>query len=74
MEKPQELFGGRSVDDLLRGFVSGEIAPVAHGKWTTHRTLTHDGEWYCSVCEYEPTVFENTKFCPNCGARMEKEG
>lgn len=40
------------------------------GHWTTHRTLQHDGEWYCDKCDYEPTVFENTPFCPNCGASM----
>lgn len=40
------------------------------GHWTTKRTLQHDGEWYCNQCEYEPTVFENTPFCPNCGAKM----
>ena len=41
------------------------------GHWTTKRTLQHDGEWYCDQCEYEPTVFENTSFCPNCGAKRE---
>lgn len=41
------------------------------GHWTTKRTLQHDGEWYCDQCEYEPTVFEDTLFCPNCGAKME---
>ena len=41
------------------------------GHWTTKRTLQHDGEWYCDQCEYEPTVFEDTPFCPNCGAKME---
>ena len=42
-----------------------------HGKWTTHRTQQHDGEWYCDQCDYEPTVFEATSYCPNCGAMME---
>lgn len=40
------------------------------GRWTTHRTLQHDGEWYCSECGYEPTVFEATPYCPNCSAIM----
>lgn len=43
------------------------------GHWTTKRTLQHDGEWYCDVCDYEPTVFEDTPFCPNCGAKMIKD-
>ena len=40
------------------------------GKWITHRTQEHDGEWYCDQCGYEPTVFEATPYCPNCGAMM----
>lgn len=50
-----------------------EFIKLRRGKWTTHRTRIHDGEWYCSVCDYEPTVFEGTKYCPNCGARMDLE-
>ena len=41
------------------------------GKWTTKRTQMHDGEWYCDQCDYEPTVFEGSNYCPNCGAKME---
>lgn len=40
------------------------------GRWTTHRTQEHDGEWYCDQCGYEPTIFEATPYCPNCGAMM----
>lgn len=40
------------------------------GQWTTKRTQEHDGEWYCDQCGYEPIVFENTPYCPSCGARM----
>ena len=40
------------------------------GHWTTKRTQEHDGEWYCDQCGHEPTVFENTPYCPSCGARM----
>ena len=40
------------------------------GQWITHRTQEHDGEWYCDQCGYEPTVFEATPYCPNCGAMM----
>ena len=42
------------------------------GHWTTKRTQEHDGELYCDRCGYEPQVFENTPFCPNCGIRMEQ--
>lgn len=48
-----------------------DAAPVVHARWTTNRTLEHDGEWYCTNCDYEPTVFENTNYCPHCGAKMD---
>ena len=51
-----------------------DAEPVRRGRWTTKRTWTpwtHDGEWYCSECDYEPTVFENTPYCPHCGAKMD---
>lgn len=47
-----------------------DAAPVVFARWTTERTWKHDGEWYCSACEYEPVVFMDSKFCPNCGAKM----
>ena len=48
-----------------------DAVPVVHGEWTTKRTRRHDGEWYCSVCEYEPIVFIVSNYCPNCGAIMD---
>ena len=46
-----------------------------HGRWTTERTIDHDGEWYCSACGYEPIVMtDDMKFCPGCGAKMTMEG
>lgn len=50
-----------------------DAAPVVHARWTTKRTWKHDGEWYCSACEYEPVVFMDSSYCPNCGAKMDKE-
>lgn len=62
--------------DMIDSFCEDVIAVLKEqeqktGHWTTKRTLQHDGEWYCDQCEYEPTVFEDTPFCPNCGAKME---
>lgn len=48
-----------------------DAVPLVHGEWTTKRTLEHDGEWYCSVCGYEPIVMtDDMKYCPGCGAKM----
>lgn len=47
------------------------IDPVKHGKWL----LTPTWWAYCSVCGMEPPNESNetTDYCPNCGARMDKE-
>lgn len=49
-----------------------DVAPVVHGDWL----LRHIGTghyWECSVCHTNPCIYvtEHTKFCPNCGARMD---
>ena len=49
-----------------------DVAPVVHGEWL----LKHIGAgpyWECSVCHTNPCIYvtEHTKFCPNCGARMD---
>ena len=47
-----------------------DAVEVVHGYWTTKRTWQHDGEIYCSVCDYEPPTELKTNYCPNCGAKM----
>ena len=42
------------------------------GKWITTRTMIHDGNPYCTVCDEENII--RSKFCPNCGADMRKGG
>ena len=51
-----------------------------HGKWTTERTIEHDGEMYCDQCGWtgDNLTFDRTKvkrspYCPNCGASMMDE-
>lgn len=51
---------------------AADVAPVVHGDWL----LRHIGVghyWECSVCHTNPCIYvtEHTKFCPNCGARMD---
>ena len=39
-----------------------------HGKWL----INCDGYYpYCSVCTEEPESRNMTKYCPNCGAKMD---
>lgn len=51
-----------------------DVAPVVHAKWN----LKHVGVghcWECSACHTNPCIYvtNTTKFCPNCGARMDGE-
>lgn len=46
-----------------------DVQEVKHGTWTNKRTMLHDGETYCSLCDWEADV--KFKYCPNCGARMD---
>lgn len=56
------------LDDLLK---AQDVSDTNTGKWTTHRTQEHDGEWYCSECGYEPVVMsDDMKYCPGCGRKM----
>lgn len=51
-----------------------DAVPVVHAEWI----LKHVGVghyWQCSACHTNPCIYvtENTKFYPNCGARMDGE-
>ena len=66
------------IEELLNDFYvipkdtpAADVAPVVHGHWI----ICSDGYYpYCSVCKCEPKGREMTKFCPNCGAKMDEEG
>nr|DAD70898.1 MAG TPA: zinc-ribbon domain protein [Siphoviridae sp. ctvok7] len=63
----------------LQNLPAADVAEVRHGRWMTTDAYPH--HLYCSVC-YK-TYSKNAKwvneldlptnYCPNCGARMEKE-
>jgi DNA-directed RNA polymerase subunit RPC12/RpoP len=46
------------------------------GEWTNKRTIEHDGNWWCTTCGKEITIYmgkdrkDRYAFCPNCGAKM----
>ena len=68
-----ELLHYTGIKAMLGSLPAVDAAPMVHARWTTKRTWKHDGEWYCSACEYEPVVFMDSAFCPNCGAKMDEE-
>lgn len=49
---------------------TADVTEVKHGKWK----INSDGYYpYCSECNNEPENGKLTKYCPNCGAKMDKE-
>ena len=59
--------------DLRELLADIEVLPSAErvGKWITKPNIY--GVVYCSECDFELHI-NNTNYCPNCGARMEREG
>lgn len=54
--------------DILKDAYTVNVQEVVHGKWE----ICSDGYYpYCSVCTEEPRGMEMTKYCPNCGAKMD---
>ena len=71
----------KSVDcnDIAR-FPAADVAPVVHGEWVLVGTNEHDYETSveekCSLCGryvYRYDTEPQDNYCPNCGAKMDKE-
>lgn len=48
-----------------------DAVPVVHGRWVKTHT-TEENVWNCSACGYPVGIWTAwSRFCPNCGARMD---
>ena len=70
--------------DRVENFPTADVAPVKYGKWV-YDSNGMDwglGAWICSECgcknnnlgmdnRIKPLLFEGSKYCPNCGAKMD---
>ena len=54
-----------------------EAEPVRHGKWVKADSQQYFRKHYpyftCSECGYRKDSQKKWDYCPNCGARMDKE-
>lgn len=83
--KDRRFYIGRRSDPvcIIEDAPAADVEPVRHGRWD----YDSDGVPWCTTCG-EPALqrlhlylkirsfsapFEKSKFCPNCGAKMDKE-
>lgn len=54
---------------------AADVVEVRHGRWEKFSTASGIvSRVRCSVCAgTQPLTFESMPYCPNCGARMDKE-
>lgn len=63
-----------AIDNDLSFISAADVQLVKHGRW-----IIKGQEIYCSECDTESSynsfgASQFTRFCPNCGARMIKDG
>lgn len=70
--------------EACRNFINeNDVAPVKHGHWVYNQNgLDWSlGAWECNLCHsvnnnlpsdkrFSPYVYAGSKYCPNCGAKM----
>lgn len=69
------IFGIESVIEFVENLPAADVAPVEHGHWNdiNPAVLKPGISWVCrcSLCGCPQDYKHN--YCPNCGARMDKE-
>ena len=54
----------------IANFPTVDAVEVVHGRWLQDEPATV----YCSECNYRANAYNNTPYCPNCGAKMDGDG
>lgn len=53
---------------------AADVQEVKHGEWVTATTglAVSNKHYYCSVCHRMTPANAESKYCPNCGAKMKR--
>ena len=69
------MLGQRDVLQSILRTPTVDAEPVRHGRWDESEILD-ECFWVCSCCKFTSTALaapQLYKYCPSCGARMDKE-
>lgn len=78
MEKLYLLWGSdnalTTMEDIMSDIPTADVAPVVHGRWV----YGEDVDIQCSVCGADAFTGGDyrqvkSRYCPNCGAKMDLE-
>ena len=58
-----------AINCVLNDVPAADVTPVRHGRWIDSEEDGHLS--ICGVCNYPVDRFYKTKYCPNCGAKMD---
>ncbi len=65
-------------NDVITRIPAADVAEVVHAKWNILNECLNEGV-YCSRCKKKVYKIEyanqklNSKYCPNCGAKMDDD-
>ena len=68
------LRGGEAIIEDLTKFPAADVVEVRHGRWIEQEKYTFGVMYDCSICDNR--ILDNGhswNYCPNCGAKMDKE-
>lgn len=72
-DAPEQVsYSREDAADCIRYMDAVDVAPVVHGRWLY-------GDYYdigdvCSECDWDSQMTHPSyRYCPNCGAKMDKE-
>lgn len=61
-----------TIADYIKNAPAVDAAPVVHSEWVKEENRTN--HWHCKNCGLvEGMAHYMMHYCPNCGARMDKE-
>lgn len=72
----QFYIGYQFAKKMMEQEPAADVAPVVHGRWNRpflSGTKRKNPFCYCTNCAYPVQPKRRTKYCPNCGAKMDLE-